>query len=81
MHLIVQFAGAIAILIPFALLLLGRMTRQDWAYLWLNLIGAAMLAADAWLQQQWGFIILQGVWALVAGWGLLQRMRQLRWGA
>jgi hypothetical protein len=75
MHLVLQFAGAIAILVPFALLLLGRITRQGRAYLWLNLVGSALLAADAWLQRQWGFIILQIVWALVAAWGLVQRMR------
>jgi hypothetical protein len=78
MNLALQFIGAIIILVPFALLLLGHMARQGAAYLWLNLIGSTLLAIDAWLQRQWGFIILQAVWALVAAWGLAQRLRGYR---
>ncbi len=74
MYLAIQFIGAIAILVPFALLLLGRMGRQDRAYLWLNLGGSVLLTADAWLEQQWGFVLLQAVWAAVSAWGLLSAL-------
>jgi hypothetical protein len=76
MGLAPQFIGAIAILAAFALMLLGRMARQDWAYLLLNLIGGLILTLDAWLEQQWGFVLLQAVWTAVAGWGLARRFRQ-----
>jgi hypothetical protein len=74
MRLAVQFAGAFLILVPFALLLAGRMGRQDRTYLWLNLIGSALLTVNAWLERQWGFVPLQVVWGLVAAWGLVKRV-------
>lgn len=75
MSLTLQFIGAIGILIAFTLMLLGRMGRQDWTYLLLNLIGGLLLAVDAWLERQWGFVLLQVVWAVVAAWGLVKRSR------
>ncbi|WP_428491474.1 CBU_0592 family membrane protein [Rhodopila sp.] len=78
MGLALQFAGAIAILAAFGLMLLGRMGRQDRAYLVLNLAGAALLTVDAWLEHQYGFVLLQAVWAVVAGWGLIRRPRGAR---
>ncbi len=74
MNLAIQFIGAIAILVPFVLLLLGRMGRQDRAYLWLNLGGSILLTVDAWLEQQWGFVLLQVVWVAVTAWGLIKLM-------
>jgi hypothetical protein len=73
MPLAIQFVGAIAILIPFALLRFGWMERQGLVYLWLNLLGGTLLAVDAWIERQWGFVLLQAVWALVAAWGLIKR--------
>lgn len=78
MSLTLQFAGAIAILIPFVLTLLGRMGRQDWIYLVLNLAGGVMLTFDAWLGRQWGFVLLQAVWAVVAAWGMFRRVQAPR---
>ncbi len=73
MSLTIQFAGALAILLPFALLLFGRMGRRERMYLWLNLVGGVLLTIDAALERQWGFVLLQAVWAAVAGWGLVSR--------
>lgn len=78
MWLALQFVGAIATLIPFVLMRLNRLERRDFSYLILNFIGAALLTADAWRGSQWGFVILQTVWALVTAWGLAQRLRQMR---
>ncbi|HEV7138133.1 MAG TPA: hypothetical protein VGN43_15965 [Steroidobacteraceae bacterium] len=74
MSLAIQFIGAIAVLVPFILMLFGRVGRQDRVYLWLNLSGGLVLTADAWLEQQWGFVLLQAAWAAVAAWGLIKRM-------
>jgi hypothetical protein len=37
-----------------------------------------VLALDAWHEQQWGFVLLEGVWALVSAGGLLVRWRAER---
>lgn len=68
---VLQVIGAVLILIPFAALQFGRMSSASAAYLWLNLVGSGLLAALALRDQQWGFLLLEGIWALVAAWGLV----------
>ena len=70
MILALEFTGAILILVPFAMLQARRMSPHSTAYLWLNLIGSVVLAYVAWSERQWGFLLIQVVWALVAAWGL-----------
>jgi hypothetical protein len=78
MSQLVQLAGALAILAAFAAAQLGRLGVRGWPYLWLNAAGASVLALDAWHEQQWGFVLLEGVWALVSAGGLLARWRAER---
>ena len=72
----VQIAGALAILISFAALQRGVVSTRSLAYQLLNLTGGTVLAVDAYLEEQWGFVILQTVWALVAAWALLRLSRR-----
>jgi hypothetical protein len=72
-HQVVQIAGAIAILAAFALAQFGVVDPRSWSYLWLNLVGSFVLAVDAWREEQWGFLLLEGVWALISAWGIVAK--------
>jgi hypothetical protein len=68
---LVQIAGALAILAGFALAQLDLLAQRSRLYLGLNLAGSALLAALAYLDRQWGFLLLEDVWALFSGAGLI----------
>jgi hypothetical protein len=70
-----QLVGAVAILAAFALAQLGRLSQDAPAYLWLNVAGSALLAGLALAASQWGFLLLEGCWALISAWGLIRTMR------
>ena len=71
----IQIAGALAILAAFVLAQFGLLDQRSYRYLALNLVGAAVLAVDAYLEEQWGFFLLEGVWTIVSAWGLAARAR------
>jgi hypothetical protein len=73
-HVVVQVAGSLVILIPFVLVQLKRLQPSAVPYLAANLVGSAVLAVDAALDQQWGFLLLEGVWAGVSGVGLIRTL-------
>jgi hypothetical protein len=68
----VQVAASLLILVPFVLMQWGRLTSTHWTYLTLNLLGSTVLAIDAAFGQQWGFLLLEGVWAIVSAVGLVR---------
>ncbi|HYP45640.1 MAG TPA: hypothetical protein VEQ66_10665 [Propionibacteriaceae bacterium] len=70
---LVQIGGSLLILVPFVLAQLGRLTPASVVYLVLNLVGSTVLAVDAALERQWGFLLLEGVWAIVSAVSLLRR--------
>jgi hypothetical protein len=72
---LVQVAGSLLILAAFAASQAGRLPIDSQLYLVLNFIGSAILAVLAWIDQQWGFLLLEGVWAIVSLWSLVQLMR------
>ena len=75
MDQLVQVVGALLILTAYAAAQLGSVSTQSRAYLVLNLVGAAVLAVLAWNERQWGFLLLETVWAAVSLWGLVQLWR------
>ncbi len=70
-----QIAGAILVLIGFALSQGRWLSPHSYPYLLLNLAGSAILAVLAALDHQWGFLLLEGVWAVVSTVGLIVRWR------
>jgi hypothetical protein len=78
LDVVLEFVGALGILVPFALFQLGRMSQHGLWYLAANAFGSVVLTVVAWLTSQWGFLILQGVWALAAFFGIVRWLRGRR---
>lgn len=70
----ISLVAALLILLPFALNQLGRMPTTSRGYLAMNLIGSAALTAIAVADRQYGFILLEGVWALMSAIGLARTL-------
>jgi hypothetical protein len=71
----VQIGGALAILAAFVLAQFDVLDQRSRRYLLLNLVGSAVLAVDACVERQWGFFLLEGVWAIVSAWSLVKGTR------
>ncbi len=71
MDQLIQIVGALLILAAFAAVQFDRMRPDSRLYLALNLVGSAILAVLAVAAAQWGFVLLEGVWAIVSAWGLV----------
>ena len=72
MRQIVSVLGAVLILLPFAASQLGRMSTASVPYQLLNLIGSGALAVVAVMERQYGFILLEVVWAVMSIVGLVR---------
>ena len=72
---LVQLVAALCVLAGFAGAQLGRVSTRSRTYLALNLAGSAVLAALAAAAGQYGFLMLEAVWALVSAWSLLRVVR------
>ena len=70
-----QIVGALLILAAFAGAQFGKLSQSSLSYLWLNLVGSVVLAGLAYHEEQWGFLLLEFVWALVSAWSLSQVLR------
>jgi hypothetical protein len=69
-----QMLGAILILGAFALLQFHRASDQSYPYLLLNLIGSTLLAIVVFTSHQWGLLLLEGAWTLIALRSIIARM-------
>jgi hypothetical protein len=67
----VQLVGAVLILAAFVAGQAGRLDQRSAGYLLPNLVGSAALALDAIHGRQWGFLLLEGTWAVVSLAGIL----------
>lgn len=63
---LLQLAGALIILCAFVAVQSGLAEPSSRVALSMNLIGSALLAALALSGRQWGFLLLEGAWAVVS---------------
>jgi hypothetical protein len=71
LHQVIQLLGALLVLTGFVLAQRRVLDPRSRTYLLVNLVGSAVLAVDAWFGAQWGFFVLEGVWAVVSAAGLV----------
>lgn len=78
MDQIVQILGSLLILTAFVAAQRGRLATDSRTYLWLNLVGSAVLAVLAAIDRQLGFLLLELCWALIAAHSLARGLWRSR---
>ena len=73
---VIQIVGSLMVLAAFAAAQRGLLDPKSVVYLVLNLVGSAVLAVQAVFLAQWGFLLLEGVWALVSAASLITLRRR-----
>jgi hypothetical protein len=69
-------AGALLILFPFAASQLNKLSTTTLSYQSMNFAGSAVLTVVAVVERQYGFILLEAVWAVMSLVGLRRVMKQ-----
>ena len=72
---IISVLGALAILGAYVANQFRLIGPSNMSYSVMNFIGSAVLAVISVIEVQWGFILLEGVWALVSLWGIVTLLR------
>ena len=65
--------GVALLLAAFLLNLLKMMSADGYPYAGLNFVGAALACYSSWLIAFIPFVVLEGVWALAAGFAIVRR--------
>lgn len=74
----IEVAGSLLVLSAFAAAQKGLLGVRSLIYLGLNVAGSFVLAVIALLHQSWGFLLLEGTWAIVSTASILVVLRRRR---
>ena len=74
----ISILGAVAVLAAFAANQFGWIRPSQLSYALANFVGSGILTAVAVVDQQIGFVLLQGAWALVSLAGIVTILRGAR---
>jgi hypothetical protein len=75
---LIQIVGALLNMGAFALLHFEIAPSSALRYLIPNWLGSVLLVATAYLDRQWGFLMLEGAWVVVTGYAISARLRGQR---
>ncbi len=73
---IMAYIGMLSILAAFVLETRGLLDSRGWVYLWMMILGSALLAIRAAYSAEWAFLILEAVWCLAAALALVRPRRR-----
>ncbi|TND00113.1 MAG: hypothetical protein FD123_4401 [Bacteroidetes bacterium] len=70
---LINTAGVSLILLAFLLLQMKKVTAGQKSYLLINIVGAGLACYGSFLIKAWPFVVLEGVWVIVAVFGMLRK--------
>lgn len=70
---VIQIVGSLLILAAFVATLSGHLDQSSYRYLTANAVGSAVLTVTAIVSRGWGFILLEGTWALVSTYSIARK--------